>query len=108
MPVKVLIDGDAVRQIPVPEVRYIHIETESHEVILAEGLPVETFLDTGMRDCFDNAGGAVRLFPDFGLSDSAALAWEARGCAPLCLVGPEVDLVRAEIARRSARESVRR
>ena len=103
IPVKVLIDGDAVRQIRAPSIRYVHIETESHDVILAENLPCETFLDTGMRDCFDNGGNVVRLFPDFSPPDSTTiLAWETRGHARLCLTGSEVARVPAHLARRSA------
>ena len=52
---------------------------------MAEGLPVETYLDTGDRSDFINAGGPIRLYPDFNV-----LAWEALGCARLVMTGPEI------------------
>ena len=33
---------------------YYHVETERHEVILANGAPVESFVDNAPRDAFDN------------------------------------------------------
>lgn len=35
-----------------------HVETEKHEVLLAEGMPVESFVDYAGRDRFDNAATA--------------------------------------------------
>ena len=31
-----------------------HIETENHEIVLAEGVPAETFIDNVTRERFDN------------------------------------------------------
>ena len=104
IPVKVLIDGDAVRQIRAPSIRYVHIETESHDVILAENLPCETFLDTGMRDCFDNGGNVVRLFPDFSppeLDDNSRLG-DPRSRAAL------PDRVRGRAGTSPSRAALRR
>jgi hypothetical protein len=33
---------------------YWHVETEAHEVVLAENCPAESFIDYTPRDCFDN------------------------------------------------------
>ena len=33
---------------------YFHIELDSHDLILAEGIPAETFLDDADRRAFDN------------------------------------------------------
>src|SRR5262249_40674929 len=46
IPVKYLIDGTAIAQVPREEVVYYHIELPEHDVMLAEGLAVETYLDT--------------------------------------------------------------
>jgi hypothetical protein len=61
-------------------------------VVLAEGLPAESYLDTGNRNAFE---GEVTLLahPDF-----SGQAREARGCAPLVVAGPVLDSVRASIA----------
>src|SRR5580658_1153527 len=47
IPIHCLINGGTIRQIVVPEVTYYHVELPAHDVILAEGLPVESYLDTG-------------------------------------------------------------
>jgi hypothetical protein len=36
------------------DIDYFHIETERHELIIAEGAPAETLFDNGLRDHFDN------------------------------------------------------
>jgi collagen type I/II/III/V/XI/XXIV/XXVII alpha len=99
VPARLLINGSTVRQVEVPRVAYHHVELERHDVVLAEGLPAETYLDTGDRAKFE--GGRVmptRLFPDF-----SARIWEIEGCAPLVLTGP-----RLEKAKRTVHAAVNR
>ncbi len=97
IPVKRLINGSTIAQVPVDRVVYYHIELPQHDVVLAEGLPVESYLDTGDRSDFANSGGPVRLHPDFNV-----LAWEALGCARLVMVGPELDAARTLVNARAA------
>ena len=52
IPVKHLRNGTTVAQIEVDRVMYCHVELQRHELLLAEGLPTESFLDTGNRDSF--------------------------------------------------------
>jgi hypothetical protein len=59
MPVRYLLNGATVVQGAVAEVTYWHVETERHEVLLAEGMPAESYLDTGNRGALSNGGGAV-------------------------------------------------
>lgn len=53
-----LVNGDTIRRMTVGELgrRYVvyHLETERHDLILAEGVACETFLDTVSRRRFDN------------------------------------------------------
>ena len=74
-------------------IEYWHLELPRHDVVLAEGLAAESLLDSVSKEAFENGGKAVQLYPDF-----AVLRWEAAGCAPLKVVGPEVDRVRARLA----------
>jgi hypothetical protein len=64
VPVRHLINGSTVVQEPVDEVTYYHVELAAHDVILAEGLPCESYLDTGNRAAFaadrQLGGGGVR------------------------------------------------
>jgi hypothetical protein len=95
VPIRCLVDGDAIDQVPAARVTYFHVELSTHAVLLAEGLPAESFLDAGSRAAFDNGGGAVQLHPDF-----AARRWDADGCAPLVVAGPKLDQVRAGLRER--------
>jgi len=77
IPVRYLINETSIAQDEVQEITYWHIELDTHDVVLAEGVPAESFLDTGNRASF--AGGQTQnLHPDF-----AARLREARGCLPL-------------------------
>ncbi len=65
IPVRHLVNGVTIVQEPVDEVSYWHVELPAHDVLLAEGLPVESYLDTGNRSAFVNGGGVVAAHPDF-------------------------------------------
>jgi hypothetical protein len=50
-----LVNGDTIRFAPTSDpFTYYHIETEDHDVILANGVPAETFADVASRTSFDN------------------------------------------------------
>ena len=71
IPIKHLLNGTSIAQVAVDEVIYYHVELPHHDVLLAEGLPAESYLDTGDRRSFDNSaqairgGEVIRLHPDF-------------------------------------------
>ena len=62
----VLVNGTTVTEVPasqLPErVTVYHIETEDHEIILAEGAPAETYIDYAGRRAFDNYAEYVALY----------------------------------------------
>ncbi|WP_459677578.1 Hint domain-containing protein [Acidisoma sp. 7E03] len=101
IPVKHLIDGRAIRQEPWPEVTYFHVELPAHDVLLAENLAAESYLDTGDRASF--AGDALtELHPAWGQArQDVTLQMEAAGYAPLRVTGAEVERVRAGLAQRT-------
>ncbi len=101
IPVRYLLNGATVRQEDVAAVTYYHVELSRHAVLLAEGLPAESYLDTGNRAAFANGGTEVMLHPDFA-ADHAMAVWQAQSCAPLALEGAAVDEVRARLAQRAA------
>ena len=95
IPIKHLTNGTSIEQVPMDEITYYHIELEHHDVLLAEGLPVESYLDTGDRFNFENGGGSITLHPDFSARRwDIALIWEALGCAPLIVTGPALEAAR--------------
>ena len=84
------------------EMTYYHVELGQHDVILAEGLPCESYLDAGDRSNFENGGKAMRLFADFSRpSRDTATLWEAKSCAPLVVHGPRLEAARAVVNAQS-------
>jgi len=81
VPSKMLVNGATIRREFPQSIEYFHVECESHAIILAEGLTVETYLDTGNRAMFENAGVALIVHPDFCVNHSAK-SWDS-ACAPL-------------------------
>lgn len=56
VPAVALLNGRSILRADIPgTVEYFHIELEGHHVILAEGLPAESFIDDDSRAIFDNA-----------------------------------------------------
>lgn len=102
VPVKHLVNGDTVARQSVEAVTYWHVELDRHDVLLAEGLPAESYLDTGDRACFADGGAIATLHPKFG-----ALTWDAQGCAPLTVTGPVLERLRT-VLRKPATMPVRR
>ena len=49
VPVGQLINGDSIAPEEVDDVVYWHVELESHDVLLAEGLACESYMDAGNR-----------------------------------------------------------
>jgi len=60
-----LVNGETITQVQewAGDVEYYHIETEDHEIILAEGVPAETLLDNSGREKFANYGEFQQLYP---------------------------------------------
>ena len=96
IPVRYLINGATIAQEHAREVTYCHVELDAHDVLLAEGLPAESFLDTGNRAAFANGSDAVMLHPEFAGARTAAA-----GCAKLVLAGPKVAAARRKLLRRA-------
>ena len=95
IPVKYLIDGESITQRPMRNIVYYHIELPRHDVVLAENLSVESYLDARNRCAFDNGGATITAWPDF-----ASRSWEAAGCAPLIIAGPQLATIRQRLAAR--------
>jgi len=93
IPVKYLLNRSSIAQVQVDAITYYHLELAAHDVLLAEGLATESYLDGGDRANFANGGVVVRRFPNF-----TALLWEAYGCAPLIVTGTELSAARRLVA----------
>ena len=94
IPVRYLVNGSSVARVAHDFATYWHVELDAHGVMLAEGLPAESYLDTGNRGAF---GGEVpELHPDF-----ARRIWRDQGCAPLVAAGAELAAARAVLRSRA-------
>jgi hypothetical protein len=97
VPAKALVNGVNVRPLERDFTVYYHVELATHDVIFAEGVAVETYLETGNRGDFENGVGAVRLHPEF-----AQAMREEKSCAPFVETGDVVMRAREAIAARAA------
>jgi hypothetical protein len=62
-------------------VEYFHVELDTHAILLAEGLPAESYLNTGNHGFFANSDEPLVLHPD--LTDETDYPTrEAGSCAP--------------------------
>jgi hypothetical protein len=63
-----LVNGTTITRVPLEEMgetyTVYHIETEEHEIILANGAPAETFIDNVSRRVFDNYAEFETLYGD--------------------------------------------
>lgn len=59
VPVGQLVNGSTIDWVEVAEVTYWHVELESHDVLLAEGMPCESYMDAGNGVFFDRADGRL-------------------------------------------------
>ena len=98
IPARLLCNGTTIRQRPVVSVTYFHIELDEHAVVLADGLAVESYLETGCRAAFANGGRVADAVACFARHEQTAWLWETKGAAPLVLTGPALRRARAAIA----------
>jgi hypothetical protein len=79
VPARLLVNGGTIIQdTDCPSITYFHLQLDDHDILLAEGLAAESYLDTGNSGLFANAGEPLILHPD--LSGQAGRL--ARSCAP--------------------------
>ncbi|GBR10982.1 Hint domain-containing protein [Acetobacter oeni] len=97
VPARLLLNGTSIVQMQQTDrVDYIHIELDTHDILLAEGAASETFVDDGSRGMFHNAGEFDALYPD-------ALPAESSGrsglfCLPRIEDGPALEALRTRLA----------
>jgi len=112
IPIRFLVNRSTVARLAVETITYYHIELAQHDVVLAEGLPVETYLETGGRNAFDNADGVIQLHPNFVPDETPramawhsvriATAWQGGGYAPLLGDGSQLRRARAKLQLQAA------
>jgi hypothetical protein len=100
IPVRLLVNGATIAQdMSQHRIRYYHVELHTHGVILAEGLPTESYLDTGNRGTFENADAPLILHPDF---DGGQARRIAQSCRPFVDDAAIVEPIWRRLAARIA------
>jgi hypothetical protein len=98
VPVKLLVNSATIRRDKnCLAVTYFHIELDRHDVVIAENIGLETYLDTGNRHMFENATGKPWATPVFGRGKQ----FDSRAYAELCLSGSRLRAIRDEIFQRT-------
>ncbi|WP_246775821.1 Hint domain-containing protein [Methylobacterium aquaticum] len=92
VPVMCLINGTSIAREPAAAVTYWHVELDAHDILLAEGLPAESYLDWGDRPFFTQASDHALHNPDFIVPGLAAR------CRPVAVDGPVVEAERARLS----------
>ncbi len=97
-----LVNGTTIRQErDWTAVDYYHVELDQHSILLAEGLPAESYIDTGNSGFFANSGAPLVLHPDLtDVSDYPTR--EAGSCAPFVWDEASVRPVWQRLADRAA------
>ncbi len=97
IPVQHLVNGVTIHQERPDTALYYHIELASHDAVLAEGLAVESYLDSGNRTQFETEA-AIALHADFAAPAPGAVGQSTAGeYAPRRCAGPELARVRADL-----------
>jgi hypothetical protein len=96
IPIRNLVNGTTIAPQQVDRITYFHVELARHDVLFAEGLGAESYLDTGNRSAFEGGGPVLALHPDF-----AQEVWQARACAPQITHGPILIAACRRLARRA-------
>ena len=91
VPARCLVNGMTIfQERNLEQVRYFHVELESHDIIFAEGAPSESYLDDDSRGMFNNVSEYAALYPD---------APQPGGfCAPRVTDGYQLEAIRLRLA----------
>jgi len=93
-----LVNGATIQQIEVDEITYWHVELESHDILLAENLAAESYLDMGNRGFFaESAVVDLAAAPDAAPSRRT----HADFCRPFHCGDEVVEGVRAQLLERA-------
>ncbi|MDR3508730.1 MAG: Hint domain-containing protein [Caulobacteraceae bacterium] len=95
VPVGHLVNGATIIQEAVDKIRYFHVELDAHDVLLAEGLTCESYLEDGNREVFANSPEHLALY---GRLDP--LDWDG-ACAPVVKSGPGLVALQARLHARA-------
>lgn len=95
VPARMLVNGESIfYDQTIRAYTYYHVETEQHAVIMADGTLTESYLDTGNRRAFHQAGSVVRI-------PGLARCWAEDAAAPLVTAREVVEPLHRRLAERA-------
>ena len=84
IPARMLVNGRSiVRDTAVADYTVYHVEFDAHAIMLAEGLPTESYLDTGNRDSFGEPATAADRARCWPIDAAAPLRVERQAVEPI-------------------------
>jgi len=85
------------------KITYYHVELASHNVIYAEGMTAETYLDDNNRDFFVTGADSEVVQLDASMPQMTSdEIWQNKGFAKVMREGAEVEAIRAQLLGRAA------
>ena len=95
VPARCLVNGTTIMQERgLERVDYFHVELESHDMLLAEGAPSESYLDDDSRGLFHNGHQFAALYPGRAMTGVF--------CAPKVDEGYQLEAIRQRLAQAAA------
>ncbi|MFT8722731.1 MAG: Hint domain-containing protein [Acetobacter malorum] len=95
VPARMLVNGETIAyDQTIRAYTYYHVETAQHAVIMADGALTESYLDTGNRRAFQQAGTVVRI-------PGLARCWADDAAAPLMTARDAVEPLHQRLAQRA-------
>jgi hypothetical protein len=105
IPARLLVNGASIeRDTGMRATTYYHVELDTHDILLVENLPAESYLDTGNRGSFTNGGVPLRLHPRF---DNDQAQRVAASCMPFTDDAANVEPIWHKLAMRAVCLGVR-
>ncbi|MCP1270605.1 Hint domain-containing protein [Acetobacter cerevisiae] len=96
VPVRMLVNGSSIfYDRSLTQYTYYHVETAQHAVIMANGMLTESYLDTGNRGRFTQAGKVATL-------GAGPRNWAQHAAVPLAVTREEVEPLFRALATRAA------
>lgn len=100
VPVRMLVNGRSIIiDRSIENYTYYHVELEQHAIVLAEGLPAESYLDTGNRGLFANSDTPL-LHPNLSVNADHK-NWATHAAAPLAVDATFVEPIWRALEQRA-------
>ncbi len=95
IPVGYLVNGATIARVETDEITYWHVELDSHDILIANNLPAESYLAMGNRGAFEELRGLLPAMLE------GRERTHADFCRPVVTRGPVLDFARKRLLARA-------